>query len=35
MPENELSDVYFWLGELQWNLIAALDPESAVRPEGL
>jgi len=35
MPENELSDVYFWLGELQWNLIAALDPESAVGPEGL
>lgn len=24
-PENELADVYQWLGELQWSLIEALD----------
>ena len=25
LPENELSDVYDWLGELQWALVEALD----------
>lgn len=25
LPENELADVYQWLGELQWSLIEALD----------
>ncbi|MEO6533869.1 MAG: DUF2017 family protein [Pseudolysinimonas sp.] len=25
LPENELADVYEWLGELQWALIEALD----------
>lgn len=34
LPENELSDVYWWLGELQGHLVAALDPESAAEPEG-
>ncbi|MFC5502010.1 DUF2017 family protein [Lysinimonas soli] len=34
LPDDELADVYAWLGELQWSLIAALDPESAEAPEG-
>ena len=25
LPENELADVYEWLGELQWSLVEALD----------
>ena len=25
LPENELADVYQWLGELQWSLVEALD----------
>ena len=25
LPENELADVYDWLGELQWALVEALD----------
>ncbi len=25
LPENELADVYQWLGELQWALVEALD----------
>ena len=25
LPENELADVYLWLGELQWTLVEALD----------
>jgi hypothetical protein len=25
IPENELADVYHWLGELQWALVEALD----------
>ena len=29
LPDSELADVYSWLGELQWLLVAALDPESA------
>jgi hypothetical protein len=35
LPDSELADVYGWLGELQWLLVAALDPESAEEPEGL
>ena len=35
LPDNELADIYGWLGELQWMLVAALDPESADEPEGL
>ncbi len=34
LPENDLSDVYWWLGELQGHLVAALDPESATEPDG-
>ena len=33
LPENELGDVYSWLGELQWLLVAALDPEAADEPD--
>lgn len=29
LPDSELADVYAWLGELQWLLVEALDPESA------
>ena len=25
LPQNELADVYQWLGELQWSLVEALD----------
>jgi hypothetical protein len=35
LPSGDLADVYAWLGELQWMLIAALDPEAAEEPEGL
>ena len=35
IPTTNLADVFTWLGELQWSLIAALDPESAEQPEGL
>ena len=35
IPATNLADVFTWLGELQWSLIAALDPESAEQPEGL
>jgi len=35
LPDSELADVYSWLGELQWLLVAALDPESADEPDGL
>ena len=34
LPNSDLADVYSWLGELQWSLVAALDPESADEPEG-
>ena len=34
IPDGELADVYAWLGELQWSLVEALDPESAEPPEG-
>lgn len=34
LPENDLADVYGWLGELQGHLIEALDPESATEPDG-
>ena len=27
LPEGELTDVYAWLGEVQWSLLKALDPE--------
>jgi hypothetical protein len=33
LPNSDLADVYAWLGELQWSLVAALDPESAEEPE--
>jgi hypothetical protein len=33
LPNSELAEVYSWLGELQWMLVAALDPESAEEPE--
>jgi hypothetical protein len=33
LPNSELADVYSWLGELQWLLVSALDPESAEEPE--
>lgn len=32
LPRSELAEVYVWLGELQWSLVAALDPESADEP---
>ncbi|MBW4033120.1 MAG: DUF2017 family protein [Acidobacteria bacterium] len=35
IPATNLADVFTWLGELQWSLIAALDPESAEQPEGM
>jgi hypothetical protein len=35
MPTSDLADVYAWLGELQWALIAALDPESTEQPDGM
>ncbi len=34
LPRSDLADVYSWLGELQWSLVAALDPESAEEPTG-
>lgn len=34
LPVTDLADVYLWLGELQWSLIAALDPESTEEPSG-
>ena len=34
LPNSDLADVYAWLGELQWSLVAALDPESAEEPDG-